>query len=390
MLRIKQDVFLGFVIGGVDYPLEATGFNSLKIVSSRSISVPMVEMELVDSFNFFSEKVTLADGVQLKVLLGTSQEEYDTMVFRVFSFSDPKAGGSTSVKIIGYLDVVAYYMATANKPISGTSYNVLKAMADMAGMTFEGDATSDDQVWIPGNDRYCQWARKIVAHAYGNDMSLMALAVTPLKVMRYRDVMALDVSGDMPAFVNGDSRPKSKIFQMRDSHSLSRSGSNNASGAYGHRIVVQRANAELQTVRDAIRYKRFASFTNVAKDVRDAVKNAEGSPGVLNTQFSPIECGNVHEHYWEAQYQNARLSRLFSTGATLLVEDRTKIEVLDPVKYMPSSAPGATGAEAKEQVQGIYVVTSKAVVVQMGNYFERFELYTSGPSTDPAALGNQE
>lgn len=391
MLRIRDDLFMGLVIGGRDYPLEATGFTSMKIVSTRDTSVPMLEFRVVDSLNFFTSKVTLADGVQLQVLVGTSKEEFATYNFRVYGFTEVKVNGASQYTIIGYLDVPLYFLATANAALTGSSSSVLKQIAGLAGMGFSGTPTSDSQVWLPINARYCQWAREIAAHGYASDQSFMTLGVTPDKVLIYRDVMAMNLSQSMAAFTNTEPQVKKQVYQMTDNRSFTRSGTNNAAGGgYGHLLVNQVAGAQLQSTKSKVGFRRFSPFLEVNKDVKAVVQGAAGSPGVQHVEFTPINCGNTHSRYWEARYQNQRIGRLFSMGATWMTEARTGIDILQPVRYMPSTAPGSTGSSGKEQAQGVYVVTAKSIVAQMGNYFERFEAYSFGSNTDPAQSASQE
>lgn len=392
MLRIRDDVYLGLKIGGMDFPIQHTGFVSLKIIQSLDIAVPMMSIELVDSLNYFTQKITLADGVTLQITLGQSEQDFDVMDFRVNSIKDQKAEGAARYLITGYLDVPLYYLATANKPVTGTSTQALKYIAGISGMAFRGDNTADSQVWIPRNDRYCVWASKIRQSAWRGAESFMKLGITPRKEMRYRDVMSLDIGGDMPSFVNSDPQVNKRIFQMLDYSTKSRAGFNNINGGgYGHRLVVQRVSSDnLQEVTDKVKLRRFSPFLEVSKAVRNAVQSAPGSPGVQQVEFAPIDCGNTHDRYWEAQYQNKRLARLFSMGANFMTDNRTKVDLLEPVRYLPSNAAGAVGITDKDQVRGIYVVTAKSIKVQMGNYVEVFEALTTGSNRDPSRTATQE
>jgi hypothetical protein len=391
MYRVRDNVYLDVLIGGKSYPIEVTGFVSLKIVSSLDTFVPMLEFVLVDSINFFTEKITLADGLLIRVNLGSSPKEFDTMLFRVHKYKDVKTNGASHYTITAYLDVPAYFLATSNVPIQGTSTSVLQTIAGYAGMSFDGDSTSDDQVWLPHNARYCAWAAEVVKHAYAGDSSLMRLGVNPLKKMIYRDVMKIDVSGTLPVFVNTDHNVGKNIFQMLDQQTISKGGhNNNLGGGYGHLLVTQGATAEMQTTRSTVGFKRFSPYLEVGKEVKGLVQNAAGSPGVQRVQFAPIDCGNTHDNYWSAEYQNKRLSRLFSVGARWYTDAQTKVDLLDAVKYLPKYAPGAVDAANKEQVQGIYIVTAKSIKLQMGNYFESFEGFTNGSATDPSGTNSQE
>lgn len=392
MLRIRDDIYVGLVIGNQQYPLESTGFQSLKIVSSLDTFVPMLEIQLVDNLNFFSSSITLADGLQLQVQLGTTERDWETMFFRVHKFRQNKENSSNLYAITAYLDVPLFYLATANKPFAGTSYAAIQAIAGRSGLSFKGDATSDSQVWHPRNDRYCVWAQKIMQHAYAGDQSLMKIGVTPLKELRFRDVMRADLSNTaMPSFVSGESESSKRIYQMVDAQAISRSGFNNAmGGGYGHRLVVQKAETVFQQTRDEIPFKRWSPYLEVSRDIRGQVTGAAGSPGVQVVEFSAIDCGNTHAKYWEAGYQNRRQSRLFSVGASIMTQQRTGVNILEPVRYLPINTPAAVGLSTKEEVRGVYMVTAKSIRLEMGNYVERFELFTQGSNYDPSKTNSQE
>lgn len=393
MLRVRDDIVLGLVIGNIDeqYPLDKTGFKSLKIVSTIDSYIPTMELDLPDTVNFFTERITLADGLPIKIQLGTSEDDVQVYKFRVHKFQEYKENGASFYRIIGYYDVPQFFLATGNKPFRGTSNSVMQQLAQQNGLEFEGDGSSDNQVWLPRNDRFCVFAQKTMVHAWASDSSLFKLAVTPTGKMRYRDVFKFDPGAKMPTFVNTDEKPGKGMFQMKDNSSVSRSGNNNIQGGgYGHRLVTQRLESEFQKTKEKVKFRRLMPKLEVSKEVRGILKATPGSPGVLHTEFAPIDCGNVHAKYWEAEYQNKRLARLFSLGARLLVEVPTGVEVLEPVRYMPQYMPGVSEADVKEQAQGVYVVTAKAITVQMANYFESFELYTTGSASDPGRTEDQE
>lgn len=391
MLRVRDDILLGLVIGGAEFPLDVTGFKGMRIIHTIDTFVPVVEVVVPDTLNFFVNKVTLADGLPMEIHLGVSEKDLQVMKFRVHKFSEQQENGATFYTIVGYFDVPRFYLATGNKPFTGTSSSVMSQLASASGMEFDGHGSSDTQVWLPRNDRFCVFAQNVMMHAWASDSSLFKLAITPTNVMRYKDVFRFDPGAKMPAFVNTDGKVDKGMFQMRDHTNLTRSGNNNMQGGgYGHRLVTQLVANEYQKTKDKVKYRRFMPLLEVSREVRGIVQGAPGSPGVQHTQFAPINCGNVHDRYWEAEYQNKRLARLFSQGARLLVEARTGIEALEPVRYLPHYLPAVSEADIKEQSQGVYVVTAKAINIQMNNYFESFELFTTGTAADPARTEDQE
>jgi hypothetical protein len=102
-----------------------------------------------------------------------------------------------------------------------------------------------------------------------------------------------------------------------------------------------------------------------------------------------LDCGNVHDNWHRAQYQNTRAKQTYSMAVSLLTQQMTTdLDLFDPFLYTPM-LPGTDGKiTPDERNKAVFIVTAKSIKVAGGNYFERFEGMTQGPAIDPSASGS--
>jgi hypothetical protein len=117
--------------------------------------------------------------------------------------------------------------------------------------------------------------------------------------------------------------------------------------------------------------------------------------GNLNSgriDFGDVDSGNVHKHWDRARYQNLRTAMIYSMGVELMLDQRTPLELdlLTAFMYEPYDPPATGTAKLTEQFRGIYYVTAKAIHIEQGNYWEKFQGYITGINKDPDGKGSQE
>ncbi len=379
MLEIKTGVFLGVFIDGVEYPLEKNGFQRLALVSNKRMSTATCEITFSDLTNRINTSVTLADGVTIMFKLGRSAEEFDVYRYRVYNYKRDLSKVTPQYTVYGYFDAPLWFLKAWRKPIEGTSSAALSELAGASGLQTDCDPSNDDMLWLPGNERSCMFARSIAERGWQNDRSAMSIGMTLDGIFKYKNLTTLPTSG--PVFTHGSVPGTANVIDMKYTTA---SGFGNSIGGYRHFVRPQLLHEERETLRE-LQIQRKTQTFQLSKEVRGMV-----SKGRID--FGEIDGGNVHKHWDKARYQNLRTAMLYSMGVELMIDQRTPLDLdlFSPITYKPYEPPVDGEATPAQQWSSVYYVTAKAIYVEMGNYYEKFQGYTTGINTDPDGRGSQE
>lgn len=371
MYEIKDRIGVGILFDGIEFPLGRVNvLNFLHISCSTRLAIPIVHLSLFDQVGWFDQKATLADGAAIQVQLSRgTQETMRTYKFRLNSFKTTRTQQGVNYEIDGYLDLPRYWNESSAAPLSGTSATALKEIANRCGMSFEGDSSSDTQVWYPRNAQYHSWASSIALRGYIDDSSCMQLGVEMDGGMIYRNVSEMSTI----KAVLGLSALQDNVVLVTDYKPITLSGATNHYSGYGEFRVEQRP---LQATDKFVAHKKVSFNKNeggsllVSKEVKSAISQNR-------VQFGPLDPGNTHEEAERALYQNRRVSNLFSAGLEMVTPNFTQIRLLDTVNV------DVSGAKHMKLHSGTYRVISRAVYISGSNYYEKLEV---GRRTLNAAL----
>lgn len=361
--ELKGRLSLKLFFNGDEFPFErANSLDFLHVSSSTRIALPMLHLRLIDSVEFFSNSSYLADGTVITIVVQQGDSPLTrTMKFRLNSFKKPLIGQGSGYEFDAYLDHPIYWAGSQVNAIQGNSSSVLKQIATLCGLKFEGDSTSDSMSWIPRNRPYHEWARSISERGYKSEMGCMQLAVNSSSVMRYVDLQAETKPKAGLVFP----APKPGFFLITDFQPAAATGSINTQSVYGEQRLTQSTENASQRAYDTVKFRRMSDDGKAM--INAGVKTAVSKARV---RYAPISFGNQHEFYEQALYQNRRLSNAFSSRVDALSPEMTNLGVLDKVEvtldFDQSSSP--------KIFNGNYFVTSHVIYVQGNNYYEKFEL----------------
>ena len=135
-------------------------------------------------------------------------------------------------------------------------------------------------------------------------------------------------------------------------------------------------------------FKVSQSFLKADKTIKDISFNKNSQSMMMNSQvqgeigqnrvaYAPIDVGNVSPTYEKAQYQNRRLSNLFSFGLNFITSRPVKAQLLDVISA-DISKPELDGVI---QYSGNYLMTSKVTYIQGMNFHQKCEIYRHGLNT---------
>lgn len=339
----------------------ANSFDFIHMVCSTRIGVPMLHMALQDNIGFLSETKHLGDAARIQIVVSGRDNSSQTYIWRLNHFQRQENGGGIRYEIDAYLDCSTYWHASTKEAISGTSKKVLSTIASNCGLLFDGPETSDDQLWLPRNRNYFEWAQSIAERGYRADGSCMQMGLNFNRVITYRD---LADPRPVAARFNFGGYKEGTMLASAVSPSMS-SGSMNHFSGYADMAVEQ----DLET----------SSVTNPVAQVQVALKSSEGSLQ-MNSQvkkaiersrvrFAPIDTGNVHPNYEKALYQNRRVNNLFSTRVDLVTPNVTNVNLLDTVDVTIDGP-----YQYLKPYTGQYQVSSRVIRLLGNEYFEKLEL----------------
>ena len=375
MTQIGDALYLDISFDGKPYTLsEFSTVGSLQISSSVSFSLPVCSLSISDSQKFFKNTITLVDGLPFVIVLGKTATTAQKYYFRVFHSQEAEmANGVHSVSILAMYDAPAYINKSTKVPMAGPSSGALSNLAMNAGFAkFDIDNTNDSQVWRSANDKLHVLANKISAHGYIDATSCMRHAVTATGIFKYKNITKLTRTPDTPIFYHGDKPSGStNSYLTADVAPINKSGYSNTVSGYKGAIVAQSFGQEA-TLIDSIQFQPQQGVVNMSKDIHDKTDSAR-------VAYAPIDGGNTHPKYQEAQYQNSRIGHLYTNGIQFLTLTSQKYDVLDLIHFEHKSN---TAASSTATLTGDYIVTGKTIYVSGTNYYEKYEAYSSGLNAD--------
>jgi hypothetical protein len=363
---IQDRIYLQIRINNVEIPLDQNTIDYLHIVESVRIYLPMLSFKINDLTKFLTRNNLLVDGSLIEVTIEIEKRR-SVYNFRLFSSSELITGGFTSYLVRGYLDLPVYWTGSSVTSQTGSASSVLQNICSNCGITYDGVTTADNQLWLPRNEKNCEFAKRVVERAWVSDTSCVKMFISADKRMVTRDVSLVAKLPFVQAFSNRDNSKDQTL--VTDYEMVNRSGFNNSNTGYKAYQVAQSFLEDDQVVKDL-------QFT---KNSRKAMINKAIQGELLQNvvRFAPIDVGNVSSTYERALYQNKRLSNLFSFGLTMVTPKPVVANVLDVVNT-EISKPDLQGVE---QYSGKFLLTTKVTYLTGINFYQKLEVMRHGINT---------
>ncbi len=365
MSSVKDRVSVQLIINGVELKTDQSPIDYIHISESCRHYVPVLTFVIQDKSKFLTKNKILVDGSVIKLIIQIDKQKLDYS-FRTFSVKESLASGGTSYKVSAYFNIPKFWLQTVTKGTKGSVSDVLKDIALETGLRYEGVTTVENQLWLPLNKKYCEYARYISERGLIDDSSCLQLVVSILGNLRYinistafKEFAILDKLSNLP-----DASKEFKIIS--DYKVINSSGFFNNLGGYNDTRVSQSILSDGQALKDLSVTKNTKNL-----DMSETIKS-NVSQGKIT--FSPIDVGNTSVTYEQSLYQNRRLSNLFSSGIELVTPKYINSQVLDII-YADLSKPGVSTVDA---ISGKYVITSKVLYIEGLNFFQKLELFRHG------------
>lgn len=360
-LYVQDRLYLQIVIGGIEVPIDIlNSVGHVHIVEHVRLLLPQLSMAITDTTKFFTLNNVLVDGAVISITVGNVNKT-QKFEFRLFSYSNVE----DTYTITGYLNLPKYWLESRDTATLGTSSTALKEIATTCGLTYEGPATSDFQLWHPYNSKYSRFAKEIALSSWIDANSCMQLAVTRDKKMRLLNVSNFNNAASVELFSN---RTTSSVsLPVTSINVLTKSGFLNGETGYQDTLIGQSLTTTVdQDISELVVRKNSATLSMNA-GIKSQVEQAR-------VRYAPIDVGNVSLNFHRARYQNARLAGYFSFGAEIVVPQLTDATVLDTV----SCDMTKSDVNGVQDISGKFLVTSKVLYVQGLNVFQKIEVFRHG------------
>lgn len=377
MINIQDRIFIDIQIDGSSLS-GANLISKIALVEAASVGFPSILMELNDTQQELASLLCLTDANEILVSVGKSPEDLKTVSrqYRVFNVKRVPGQSGSAIRVLGIYDAPKYTTEAASESYAGTSAAVLKQLASKCMLDYDGPedfngrATNDNQVWLCTAKTRSSFVQHVVANrAYMDDNSAMYAVVTSLGVLRYRnvmDVIATPIDKIKYLFLRttpeGDQDQSKQVYITSQAKETSQAGLLNAMHNYGSTLVTSGPQGtQVETKVDVVTGAPFLA-------INDQVAQTVGRTRI---DSSPLDCGNVHDKYYRAFYQNVKQLALFSERMSLLVTDPTEVQLLDPVIYRQADADPMKPTRASD----VYIVIGKTVFVAHGSHYcERIDI----------------
>jgi hypothetical protein len=338
------------------------------------------EIVISDPLGINNRLINLTDGTPIVLRIGTSSARSSLYNFRAFRPKSVPSESGQSVILSMYADHPEYWTSRTTKPFEGSSSDLLKHIANLCGLAAAVDATSDAQVWLPMNRRYCEFAQAGALAGYVNATSCMQYGLRLDRLLTYKNVDAIDYgAGNVSMFQTGlYGDPQYRIWPCLGYKPSSTSGYANNTQGYAHTQVSSSVVSASQVYKEVTK-TRANDNMYVNSTLSSTLKNKG------KATISPVDAGNTHLNYQRALYQNARSAALNSGKLELVTNQVTGIDLLDPVitQLVGLNSTNTSDVNSEKDVDGSYYVGAKTVYVDMrAVYYERFTLLRDGHNTN--------
>jgi hypothetical protein len=337
---------------------------SIIVRSHIQYSVPVLELKLIDTSNFFADK-SIVDSSTIEVMLSNRAEDNSNWAkFKVFKVTPSPSmnNGGKNYSISAYFGVTSDYLfEKTNEVFNGTSTAIMSKIAEKFSLTLEADIATDKDSWRCSNKTLAEFVKQSVLPA-GNvsNSSGMVAGINPWNSkLYYKDIANLITKKPKYKLTNIPSEGYDFVF-VEYKYSSSSGLLNKQAGGYGLETKFFDIESGVHTTFSGVDVKKVSKNININKDMI----------GTLTNKVLPsLDIGNVSAKFQKSLGQNKRILGTFSVSLDILLRNFTDIGLFDILSIDIADTQGTKSIEPT--MSGSYIVIGKASVVVNGEYAEK-------------------
>lgn len=375
MIHIKDICYALIFINGQEVG-NAPGFlKRLLCIEGNGQFVPSFQLDFLDADSKFFSNRALTDGDIISFYIAKTEDQLETSIRRFLKIeSDESYKEMPNSSIAGILDVPKYILEKGSESINGTSEDALKQIAKECELSYSGlydyngITPNDKQVWRNSSNRRAVFARNIVDHAYLGDKTCPNLVVNSHRELLFRDLNVLiktpieEIKFLISHNVASDLYKDKITYYPRQVQAWSNSGIMGAWQNYGTTRIQRSLSGETKIFK-VMDVSPPGKYLALNQELRQTVGN-------VRFDFAPIDCGNNHENYEKAKFQNIKANALFSEYLSVLIYECTLIELYDVVLYRQQDV----NPEVQLKATDVYICVGKRIVLYKHHYAEVIDL----------------
>jgi hypothetical protein len=363
--HVEGQIYAHMLIDDQEIPNTQDAIDSITITEGFGSLSPMLRIEVYDNGGAFRYWIT--QGNVISIMLSRSpDEESEVRKFRVFTTQQRMLERGPKLIIDCIIDSPHFFSGSGIEYFDGTTSDVARQIAGDAGFEYDGlGGTDDNQVWIRAGKTRAQFLRDIVIHGYVDDSSCVYHSLTSFGKLKYINmVRELEQTPTHHFMLNGVVEPQGKGVECDSARDQSVSGVFNQWSNYGFRYIHHSLTGEHKDI-DTFNMDFSGEFMPINEEVFfEAEYSRQGFA------LSP-DCGNTHEKYNEALYQNLRGQSMFSERMSIVTYGVTGCDILSPVWF----SNVFTNGEIDPRPEGSYLSMAKSTYIKNGTrYAEKFLL----------------
>lgn len=341
--------------------------DDIQIIEHASFLVPIVRLKLIDASGFLRDELAIQDGTKISVAVGRTKGEAQIQKFRVFNHNVLTDNESDVYMLNCILDAPSYTGRAVRSAYSGSSNAALEDLAFDSDLTLDGTNTNDSQTWLGLGVTASTFAQNIASRGWVDEKSAMTACVDAEHNLIYKN-LSEQMEKDPVAKINIGYDAKD-VFIANDSVFNSNSGFRNSWLGTGQFRFFDDIDGEHTDI-EKTQLPSLGKYAPINRGVKSDV-------GFTRVDTDDFGCGNTHENYQRAAYQNLRLRSMYSQmGSLLLSLQYTKLNLLDPIELFVNTNDGRSKENRKPSpMDGKWLVLGRNRIVR-GNYnfAERVEI----------------
>lgn len=376
--HIAGQIALSLRVDGVEVPLGNSRQAKVIINQSCRQLVPAMKCELPDFANVFGQQVPINDGSAIEIELNDDRQAAfnGSTVFNTFGTPHRQpAGQYMQYTVVGLLDAPLYLRGNPEKSITGSSADVMRAVAQRMDFKYnEKIVTNDHMMWRPGRETWGTFTGKTAQHGWIGEQSALLHAVDEQRNLRYVDVNDLFANAAIKAHLiyGGSSNisPNIPRYLCTQYKAVNRSGMLNHWLGFGYRMTQSNITGGTTDSYSKIKGMTVNNSLDISKST---LKELNGRARI---DLPPLNTGNTHDNFLRARHQNMRGLATYSQNVYVLIPMTTGLNLLDLIEFEAGAAN-----YTDESVSGIYAVTNMTRMMANSRYYEKIELTAAGPQT---------
>lgn len=360
------------------------GHAKIEVIQNVLIRLPTLQLTFESEptgrfLNYFKH----GDGTKITLEMGNKSGSGRSIISEWRLYGSPKyipGPGGYGTVILALLDAIPYIKSRVSKSYSSRSSAVVREIAglfDFSTTSYKEvdtiSRTFDNQVWRPCLKTYDQFVSMMADYAFASEGSCYISAVDEEKRIYYKNISDIIDSSKRPTFVQGELLEdvqgiKYNILQYRIKSSA---GTMNNWMGYTYKLGQDKLDGSYSS-RDEIELTRHSNFFSLNSEIRESI-------GIGNSlfKFLPIDCGNMHDNYHMAAYQNKRLKSFYNTVVELTVEQMTDEDLLNAVNlYIIDPVTRSKNMMFDEP----FIITAKTRGLYGSRYVEKYQMVSMGQS----------